>query len=815
METLRSDIRYALRSFRLNAGFTAVAVLTLALGIGANTAIFSVVNSVLLKPLTYGDPGRLVAIQENVPQISHLYPALPVNAMHFFTWRKQMKSFESLALIAPTDLTLTGTGRAERLSVLRVSANLFHVLRVGPALGRGFAEGEDQPGHDHVVVLTNNLWQRRFNGDKAIVGRRIALDGEAYTVVGVLGAEFRFPKNDQLGTLVGLPPRADLFKPVTFHADDLEPVGDFNYGAIGRLRPGVSVAAALAELNVVQAALAKSIKEDKIELRGVLDPLQEAVVGHARRGLLLLLGAVGAVLLIVCVNLANLSLARATGRKREAGIRTALGATRARLIRQVLTENLLLALAGGALGLLIAFAGVRLLVIAAPVDLPRLEEVGIDGRVLLFALAVSTLSGILFGALPALRLSRSEPLESLQAGSTRSATEGRGGLRVREVLVALEVGLSAVLLITAGLLTHSFTRLMNVSKGFEVRNLLTAQISLPAVQYKEGEKRGQFYEHVLQKVRAMPGVRSAGMVSVLPLDGNSWADVISKRGDTRPMAERPIAGYRFITPDYIETIGIPLRAGRTFTDRDAGRPVVLISEKVARTVWPGENPIGKMFWRGNPLEKPYEICGVVADTRSIELNKAPELMVYVPYWVRNRFDVSIAVRTAGDPRSVEAGLRAAVAGIDSEVPLSHVRTMEQVMSESVGGRRFQLLLIGMFAVCALLLATLGIYGVLAYTVSRRTGEIGIRLALGARPGDLRAMVLRQGLVPVAAGLIAGLAGAVAIGRLLHSLLFEVSAADPATLAAVPVILLLVAIAACLIPARRAMSVDPMSALRFE
>src|SRR5579884_915157 len=815
MEKLRADIRYALRAARRNPAFTAIAIGTLALGIGANTAIFSVVTSALLEPLAWRDPGRLVALQENVPEMSHVYPALPVNVMHFNIWRSRMHSFESAAIIAPMNLTLTGAGPAERLNVARVSADLFHVLGIGPRFGRSFSADEDQPGRDRVAVITDQLWRTRFHADPALLGRKIILDDQPFVVIGILPADFHFPKNDQLGQLVGLPPHVDVFKPAGFTKDELEVMGDFDYGAIARLRSGVSIDQARAEMNVVQAQIAKSIKEDKIDLRGIITPLHEAVVGHARRGLLLLLGAVGAVLLMVCVNLANLLLARATGRRREAGIRTALGASRARLIRQVVTENLLLAFAGGALGIGLAFATVRILVHSAPVDLPRLDEVAVDGRVLLFAILVAVLSGLLFGVVPALRVSAADPQESLQAGGTRSATDSRRGLRLRDMLVAVEVGLSAVLLITAGLLIHSFTRLLAVDKGFNVERVLTADLSLSDAAYGERARREHFYEEVVRRIRTVPGVASAALVSKVPLDGDSWGDVISKAGDNRPMPERPMGSFRFLTPGYFETLGIRIIAGRAFEDRDHGRPLALISEKVARTVWPGENPIGRTFTRGNPDEKPLEICGVVADTRSLDLQKAPVLMVYVPYWVRSREQVSLVARTTGDPRAEESALRAAVWSVDRSVPVSQMRTMTQVMDESVGGRRFQMLLIAVFAATALLLASIGIYGVLAYSVARRTGEIGIRVALGARPADLCGMVLRQGLAPVAAGLLAGLAAALAVGRLLHALLFDVSAADPVTIVTVVVVLFAIAVLACIVPARRAMRVDPMTALRFE
>ena len=815
MEILLGDIRQAWRGFRQNPGFTAVALLTLALGIGANTAIFSLVNGVLLKPLAFREPGQLVVLREIIPQMSRLYPTLPVNAGHFDDWRRHCRSFASMAVLDSRSLNLTGAGPAEKLSVVPASASLFGMLGVQPRLGRAFLAEEDQPGHDHVVILTDALWRRLFHADAGIVGRRILLDDEPYVVAGVLGPEFQMPLHLEQGSMPGLPNRIDLFKPIALSKEDLEEQGDFDYTVIARLRPGVTLSQALAELNVEQAAIAKGVHEFQVELRASVLPLRDVVIGPARRGLLLMLAAVGAVLLIVCVNLANLALARATARARESAIRTALGASRGRVMRQVLTENLLLALVGGTLGVGVAAAGLRMLVISAPVDLPRLSEVSLDARVLLFALAIAAASGLLFGLLPAWRSARVDPQEALQAGATRSTTEARGGMHLRELLVMAEVGLGTVLLVTAGLLIHSFARLLSVDKGFETQRQLTAQLTLPAARYQEGPKREQFYNAVLGKLRAQPGVRSAGLISVLPLDGESWVDAITKPGDNRPIAERPMSDYRSVSADYFAAMGIPLLSGRPIENRDQGRPVAVISEKVARALWPGENALGRKFHRDSPDEKPFEVIGIARDVPETALEKAPALMVYVPLWYRSRDTASVVVRTAGDPRAEEASLRAVVRSVDPEVPVSQVRTMEQVMDESVGARRFQMILVGLFAGTALLLAAIGIYGVLAWSITRRTGEIGVRVALGATPRDLIGMVLRQGLRPVAIGLMGGMVGAILMGGLLRSLLFGVSIADPLTMVGVCVALLASAALACLIPARRAMRVDPMKALRFE
>ncbi|HLM99195.1 MAG TPA: ABC transporter permease [Bryobacteraceae bacterium] len=810
METLGNDLRYAFRALARDRGFAIVAILTLALGIGANTAIFSIVNSVLLRPLAYREPGQLVTIREVVPSLSHIYPTLPVNALHFDAWRKQCASFESLAEIGSGTLDLTGAGEPVQLHAALVSATLFHVLGVEPRMGRSFLEEEDQPGHDQSVVLTDSLWRNRLGADPSIVGKKIRLDGLPHTVVGVLPAWFRFPRTETLGASGALDVPADIFKPIAINLKDTSPEGEFNYNVIARLKHGATEARALAELNVVQAGIAKKLPE-KLELKAKLEPLEEVVVGPARQGLLVLLSAVGAVLLIVCVNLANLLLARSAGRARESAIRTALGASRARLLRQALTESLLLAIAGGALGVVLAYWGLELLVKGAPLDLPRLDEVHLDGRVLTFALLISTITGLLFGILPAWRLSGASPQDALKAGS-HTTTEGTRGTRLRGLLVSLEVGLSAVLLIAAGLLTTSFVRLMQVDKGFTTESVLAVDVALPDSKYDKQEQREQFYQRAVAGVESLPGVRSAAVINQLPLQGEMWVDIVWLPGDNRPMFERPFANMRFISPGYFKTLGIPLRRGRTFEQTDRGKKMAIISQRAAERLWPGQDPVGRQF--GHNENEMYQVAGVAADVR-VSLHQDPVLMVYLPYWDRARSNASLVVRTAMDSRAIAAAVRAEIWKIDPEVPVPAMRTMDQVVSDSVGQRRFQMSLLASFAAGALLLASLGIYGVVSYSVSRRRNEIGIRIALGARGGDVYRMVLRQGLAPVALGLIAGVAVALAAGRILSSLLFQVSPTDPFTIGAVTILLAAVAVVACSVPAVRAMRVEPMKALRYE
>lgn len=810
METLWNDLRHSLRNLARDRGFAIVALLTLALGIGANTAIFSIVNSVILRPLAYRDPDRLFTIHEVIPKVSNLYPELPVNPLHYLEWRKRCTSFEQVAEFGTYAPNLTSMGQPEQLGGARVSANFLSMLGIQPQLGRGFLEEEDRPGRGDVVILTDSLWRRRFGADPLIVGKKITLEGRPHVVVGVLPAAFHFPNGHQLDRLMTLPEKTEIFRPLALDLKDAEMEGNFNYFAVGSLKKGVSRERALAEMNVVQADIAKAFK-DKTELKAALSPLQDHMVGPVRRGLLVLLGAVGAVLLIVCVNLANLSLVRGAGRSRESAIRAALGAGRAQLLRQPLMESLLLAVMGGALGVLLAFWAMNLLIKGAPVDLPRMDEVRLDGYALTFALALSTITGLLFGVMPALRLTRISPQEVLKTGG-RSATEGVRGTRLRGLLVSVEVALSAVLLIVAGLLISSFVRLMNVDKGFPVERLLAVDLNTSGARYQKDGARAEFYRRVLAGVQALPGVRSAGVTNGMPLQGETWVDVIWVPGDTRPMFERLAANSRFVNPDYFKTVGIPFRGGRPFEESDRGKDFVIVAQRTAEQLWPGQDPVGKRLYRGD--EKLREVIGVVGDVRT-SLQQGPVVTVYFPYWDQSVSEAALMVRTAMDPRSVAAAVRSEIWKVDPEIPVQQLKTMEEVISEAAAPRRFQMLLVLLFAASALLLASLGIYGVVSYTVAQRTNEIGIRVALGAHTADVYRMVLRQGLTPVVLGLVAGVAGALALGRLLTSLLFEVSPADPLTIGAVVVALAAVAAFACTVPALRAARVDPMSALRYE
>jgi putative ABC transport system permease protein len=804
-------MKYALRTLWKDRGFAAMAVLSLAIGIGANTAIFSLVNGVLLRPLEFPDPQRLVAISISTLQFRNGEP-LPINLGQLVEWRKRTHSFEGIGAYRNTTMSLTGEGHPELIPGAQVSANFFDVLGVHPRLGRSFLEPEDQYGQHQVVILADSIWRRRFSGDLSIVGNEITVGGTRYTVVGVLPPDFEFPKQpgDIGKRLAG---RMEMFRPLGYTPSQIVPRNsDLNYAAIARLHPGVPIERARAELTAAEAAIDAQIGGESWHLVPAITPLQQKLTGDARQSLIVLMAAVGAVLLVLCVNLANLSLSRAAGRAREAAIRTALGANRWQLARQSLAETGVLAALGGGLGVVLAFWGLQRLLAAAPIDLPRLRDVSVDGRVLVFALGISAITALLFGILPALRLASSgAPYETLKSTSYANAG-GPTGLRLRNLMVALEVGLCAALLVTAGLFLSSFVRLTTIPRGFDIERVLAVNVALPGTKYAKDADVTRFFETVLDRARALPGVESAAVCSYLPLQGESWIDIVKTENDPRSESQLPSANLRFISPGYFRTLHIPVRAGRDFEPSDRNRVVAIISQSLARKLWPNANPVGRKLI---DIGQAHEVVGVVGDARSTSLDQNPVDMLYIPLWQRPQNSSSILVRTAMDPKSIAATLRAAVWSADVDVPVPEERTLEQIMSESVARRRFQMTLVLLFAIAALALAAFGTYGVVSYAVARRRAEIGIRIALGAGRGRVLGLVLRQGMTPVFAGLAAGALAAVAIGRYVSSLLFEVSPHDPAAFAIAAVVLVAVSALACWIPARRAAGVNPLDAIRYE
>jgi predicted permease len=810
---LFSDFRYALRTLGRNPGFAAIVILILAIGIGANTAMFSIVDGVLLRPLSFHDPGRLVAVQEVVPRLASIAPTIPVNAMHFEEWRKSWHSAEELAMLSSYSINLTSGGEPERVIMGRVSSNLFSTLGVQPLLGRSFRAEEDRPGSDHVALLNDSLWRRRFHGDRGVLGRKILLDGVPYEVIGILPAAPQIPKMSQIQAMAYGVESPEIWKPFALRDEEKERLDDFNYGCIARLKPGATLSQASAELDSIQANIARDLP-DHIEIRAAIAPLQEQITGRSRQGLLLLMLAVGTVLLIVCVNVANLLLARATGRSREFAVRAAIGASSARLLRQMLTESFLVAILGGALGVAIAAGALQLILANAPADLPRLNEVRLDGRVLGIAFALTLLSAAIFGLIPAWRSSRIDPQSGLRAGG-RSATESRLSGRLRALLVAIETGLCTVCLVAAGLLLNSFVRLLHVDKGFDAGRVITVNLNLPASRYPDTAHSAEFIRKVIDATRALPGVSAIGVSNLLPLAGEGSNNMVNLDGDTTPVMERPIVDFRFINEDFFRAMGIPIAQGRAVEPADRGRFVSVISAAAAQRIWPGQNPLGKRFHLGDPSAPALEVIGVAGDVHAGSLQKQPNPTVYVPYWQRDRSLMSLVVRTSMDSAAVAGAVRAEIRRLDPEMPVPQFLSMDEIVSASVAQRRFQLTLVLLFAAIALGLASLGIYGVVSYSVAQRRGEMGIRMALGATGSDLRGLVLRQGLAPVVIGLAAGLAGALAIGRVLGGLLFGVSSTDPLTMSVVAAVLLAVGAAACYVPALRATRSDPLVALRYE
>jgi putative ABC transport system permease protein len=798
---------------RKSPGFTVVAVLTLALGIGANTAIFSLVNSVLLRPLSFRDSKQLYVIHEIIPQWSNSYPLLDANLPDFQIWQKESHSFDGIAIVESTSMILAGVGETEQIRGTRASANLLELLGAHPALGRSFLPEEDQSDHGHAVILMDSFWRTRFNADRSVIGRSIMLDGVPYSVVGVLPESFHWP-----GAVNGFSKRAQFLTPLNgpkSYEQDL--IGEFDFTAIGRLKPGVTSAQAVAELNLIQARIAKEAHTN-VDLRADIIPLQSEVTASARRGLILLLAAVGAVLLMVCVNLANLLFGRVPGRLHEAAIRKALGASERRLLQQMLAESLLLALIGGALGILLAHFGVRWFAYSGPADIPRLNEVRLDARALAFVVLASLTTAALFGALPAWLVSKADLNETLGSAG-KSISENRRTRKLRAVLVGAEVGMCTVLLIVAGLLGRSLLHLLHLDPGFSVEHVLAADVDLPPVAYAKAAKREAFYGAALDGIQILPGVSSVAWTSMLPLEGQGSVSGINLPGHQLPPERAPIVNYRAVSTDYFQTMSIPVLAGHGFNNHDRGRREVIVSQGLARRLWPNQNPVGQQcLAEWGPLQL-SEVIGVAGDIQT-RLDRPPLFMVYVAdSWAEAPpsapGSASIVVRTAGDPARLASSVRNVIHQSGPDVPIVALRPMSQLVALNLKDRRFQASLVSSFAVSALLLASLGIFGVLAYSIEQRRREFGIRTALGAPRSQLLGMVMRQGLRPVGLGLSVGIFAAMLGGRLLQSLVFGISSLDPLTFVSVAVIITFVAAVACYIPARRAMNADAVVALHYE
>ncbi len=835
MEGLWKDLRQSMRMLLKKRGFTAAAVLTLALGIGANTAIFSVIHAVLLRPLPFADPDRLMVLWQTDPKSAP--PRRPFSFPNFTDVEEQSQSFEEVGAWSSsvdTRFNLTGDPEPEAIQAAMVSASFFRILGVKPKEGRTFLPEEDKEGGPRAVVISHGLWQRRFGADPQLPGKTLTLDGNSYTVIGIMPAGFAFPK---------FPKAADVWVALSRDPDPTQfrkyARGAAFLNVLARLKPGIQKEQADAELETIASRLEQEYPHFNTGLGLGIAPLRQQVVGELKNGLLILLGAVAFVLLIACANVANLLLARATARRKEIAIRMALGASRGRIVRQLLTESLLLGVLGGALGLLLAMWGVDLLAVipynAASALIPYTvspDQISLSGAVLGFTFVLSLLTGVFFGLVPALQASRQDLNRSLKEGSA-SSIRGSRGYDIRGLLMISEIALSLVLLIGAGLMIKSFLRLLEVDPGFKPDHVLTAEITLPRSQYSSDQQIASFYERLLDRIKTLPEVRSAGAITALPLSGtDNGSDFFIEGQPPPPPDNKNDTSYRAISHEYLQAMGIPVLQGRSFTERDRkdSPGVAIINESMARRFWPEENPVGKRVALSiealkfpAPNRPPVfdipgamrEIVGVVKDVRHYGLTSEPQPEMYVPYLQRPAREMSVVVRAAGDPASLTRALQSEVLAIDPGQPLSRIRTMPQLLDDSVAKPRFNLLLLGVFAAVALTLAAVGIYGVVSYSVAQRTHEIGLRMALGAGATDVVKLVVGQAMVLSLTGVGLGLFAAFAMTRVMSGLLYGVSATDPAIFVVISLLLTGVALAASFIPARRAARVDPMVALRHE
>ena len=810
METFLKDIRYGVRGLVKRPGFAIVALVTLALGIGANTAIFSVVNAVLLRPLPFKDPEQLVIVWEDAAFIG--FPQNTPAPANFVDWKTQNQSFADMAALAETSFNLTGDGEPERVAANGVTANFFPLLGVQPILGRGFLPEEDQPGKNRVAVLSYSLWQTRYGGDRQIINREILLNGRKITVVGVLPAGFQF-----------LDKEVRVWLPLALTPEQLANRGGHYLTVVARMKPGVSVAQARADMNSVMHRIAVDHPDQTFEgkLGALVIPMRDQVVGPSRGSLVVLLVAVAFVLLIACANVAGLLLARAAGRRREIALRMALGAGRTRVIKQLLTESLLLSIVAGVLGTLLAYWSFSFLQGLVPAEMSLSTTLNLDTRILAFTILVSIVTGVVFGLVPALQASRVDLNEALKQGSTRMTSTGR----LRSALIVLEVALSLVLLIGAGLLIQTLFQILKQYSILEPEKILTMRTVLPSQKYKEPEQRNRFIQGVLERVEHLPGVVSAGYTTSVPLAWKGGTSGFYPEGLKSPIPGMAYdANDRQVSANYLQTMNIPLRQGRFFnpSDNEQSIPVAIINETMARQYWPGENAIGRRFKVGDPDDKESprrQIVGIVADIRQMGLDEPVKAEMYFPYQqVKDEpfyTPRDLVIRTNGDTSSLVGAVRGVVHEVDPDQPVSDVATMAELLGTEASQRRMGMIMLVAFAVLALLLASIGIYGVLAYFVTQHISEIGLRMALGATRTNILLLVLRKGMGLTLLGVAIGIAVAFAATRLMSSLLFGVKAADPLTFTTVPLLLALVALLACYLPARRATKVDPLVALRYE
>ena len=808
MHTLLQDIRFALRMLRKHPGFTAIAVVALGLGVGADTAIFSVVDAVMLRPLAYKNPEELVVVRERTPDwptgMSVAYP-------NFEDWRAQNNVFQQMAAFQFNGVNLTGMGDPERLQGLNVSADIFPLTGAQPLIGRAFTNSDDKAGAAPVTVLAYNFWQQRFHGDRQVLGRAIALDGVPHTIIGVMPPGFRFPPTNPLG---------QIYLPIGVDGGSI--TRRFSHPGIqvvARLKPGVTESAAFAAMNTIAGRLAQQYPDSNRDHSIYMDAMHHYLVRNIRTVLLVLLSAVGFVLLIACTNAANLLLARAASRAHEISVRAALGASRWRIVRQMLTESLMLGVLGGAFGLAFALWGVRELEHYLPPNVPHIGEIAIDGRILAFTMGLSVLTGIAFGVLPALHISRHRPQDALREGGGLRSTGDRERQRARAALMMLEVGLSLVLLTGAGLMIKSFTILEGTSPGLNPEHALTMTVNIPSTKYSTAEKRLAFYQQFEKRVRELPGVEHAAFVAPLPLGGSDWEEGVTWEGrQLRNSTDYIVTDIAYPTADYFAAMGVPIKKGRAFTERDGpDAPLVaIVDEQFVAKNFAREEPIGKRIrLGGRDPNRWMQIVGVAGHVMNYGVDAESRIETYVPFAQQPNSYMALVVRTRTDPASMTAAIRRALASIDPNQPIFGVHTMEDLLDQTRATKRAAMILFAAFAGTALVLAAIGLYGVISYSVTQRTREIGIRVALGASKGDVLGLLVGQGARIVGAGLAIGLAAALALAQFLRSLLFGISPSDPLTLAAVVLLLSAVALLATWIPARRAARVDPVVALRYE
>ena len=813
METLLQDLRYGARMLIKNPAVTVVAIIALTLGIGANTAIFSVVHSVLLRSLPYEDGERLAIVWEH-RKSGKGNPQNVINLGNFFDWKDQNNVFSDMAAFFDRNVNLTGDGEPEEVSGQIVTTNLFNVVGVKPIHGRTFAPDEGKPGQPKVIVIGYDLWQRRFGGDPAIVGRKITLNNEANEIIGVLPPNVGWYV--QKGSMVSKPP--EIWSPWQV-ADELRQRQGRFARAVARLKPGVTVAQAQNEMNIIGARLEQQYPEFNTQWGVTVVPLRTQFTGEIRKPLLLMLGAVGFVLLIACANVANLLLGRAASRRKEIALRAGLGASRWRIARQLLTESVLLSTIGGGLGLLLSWWGTKALLALSPPELIDLRATTVNLTVLGFTIGLTFLTGIIFGLVPAFEAARFDLNESLKEGGTHAG--GKRSHRLRTAFVVTQVALALVLLVGAGLLMKSFNRLQSVEPGFEPNNLLTMRVNLPSRKYDTDPKVINFFRQATEKLRAIPGVEAAGAINTLPFSGpHSGTNIDIEGQPKRPSSQGLSTGICVTDANYFQAMGIPLKRGRLFTQQEATemRHVVVINEAFARVNFPGQDPLGKrvtIYMKDDPENKPTEIIGIVGDNKHLGLELEVEPMAFWPQPELTYSSMTLAIRTRGEAMNIAGAARNVIREIDPEQPIGEVSTMNSLMAKSTARSRFTTVLLAVFSAVALVMAAVGIYGVISYSVQQRTHEIGIRMALGAQHRDVRALVVKQGVILGAIGVAAGLIASFSLTRLIASLLFEVTATDKSTFAAVAAGLFIVTLIACYIPARRATKVDPLVALRYE